>query len=250
MGAIGTGNTTPGVVTGSLGTSGTIFACSAQPIVDPEGEIAAFCDSTDAWMPLLCTMNVTEVTEIVRDVFSWPLEELGNAVQASKPGAGGLMLLPYIRGERTPNLPNAVGVLYGILPCNFTRENLARAAMEGATLGMAYGLQRLRSLGLTPSEIRLTGGGSKSAPWRQICADVFGCSTVTMANSEGAALGAALQALAAACPEKSIAEWTTALVTPNESERLEPNPANHRFYQDLLGYHTKLTRNMAATGWL
>ncbi|PTX99577.1 xylulokinase [Verrucomicrobia bacterium LW23] len=250
MGAIGTGNTSPGVVTGSLGTSGTIFACASEPIIDPDGEIAAFCDSTDAWMPLLCTMNVTVATETFRDLFAWPLEELEAAVTSVPAGANGLLFLPYLQGERTPNLPNATGVLHGMRPGNTTPAHLARAAMEGATLGLAYGLQRLRALGLTPSEIRLTGGGSKSPAWRQLCADVFNCQVVTMSNSEGAALGAALQALATALSERTIAEWTGMLVTVNEAERAEPNASNHAIYAALLEKQTALTRCLAGCNWL
>jgi xylulokinase len=77
MGAIGTGNTRAGVITASFGTSGTIYACSEKPVVDPQGEIAAFCDSTNRWLPLLCTMNVTVATEMVREDFGWSHEKFG-----------------------------------------------------------------------------------------------------------------------------------------------------------------------------
>jgi xylulokinase len=103
--------------------------------------------------------------------------------------------------------------------------------MEGATLGLAYGLHRLRTLGITPTEIRLTGGGSKSAIWRQICADVFGCRVVTLAESEGAALGAAIQALAVADTSKSLAAWSNALVQINAADTAEPTtPAAFDYY--------------------
>src|SRR4029077_16606397 len=85
MGAIGTGNTAPGVITASFGTSGTIYACSAKPVIDPAGEIAAFCDSTNRWLPLLCTMNVTVATEMVRHDFGWSLQKFDAAAAAAKP---------------------------------------------------------------------------------------------------------------------------------------------------------------------
>jgi len=182
MGAIGTSNTALGCVTASLGTSGTIYAYSAEPVVDPEGEIAGFCDSTDAWLPLVCTMNVTVATEAVRNLFGWSYGQLEEAVRGVPPGSDGLLFLPYLQGERTPNLPNGTGVYHGLTTPNMTPGHLARAAMEGVTLGLAYGLKRLRFLGISPTEIRLTGGGSKSAVWRQICADVFGCRVVTLAD--------------------------------------------------------------------
>lgn len=107
-------------------------------------------------------------------------------------GAEGLLFLPYLQGERTPNLPQARGILHGITLQNYTSAHIARATMEDVTMGMAYGLGKLRKLGVSFSEIRLTGGGSRSSIWRSICADIFGVSTVTLSNTEGAALGAAI----------------------------------------------------------
>jgi xylulokinase len=85
MGAIGTGNVVPGAVTASFGTSGTIYAFSRKPVVDPTGEIAAFCSSTGGWLPLLCTMNVTGVTEQVRALFGWSLADLERAAARRPP---------------------------------------------------------------------------------------------------------------------------------------------------------------------
>ena len=195
MGAIGTGNTRPGVITASFGTSGTIYACSDRPVIDPQGEIAAFCDSTNRWLPLLCTMNVTVATEMVRRDFGWTHEKY-DAVAAKAPaGADGLILVPYLEGERTPNVPDGTGVYFGVTPRAFTAEHFARAAMEGVTLGMNYGLRRLAELGVKPKQIRATGGGARSRVWRQMMADIFNAEVVTLKVGEGAAYGAALQAL-------------------------------------------------------
>ncbi|MCB1211956.1 MAG: xylulokinase, partial [Verrucomicrobiales bacterium] len=109
MGAIGTGNIKPGVVTASFGTSGTLYGVSATPVVDGQGEVAAFCDSTDQWLPLVCTMNVTVVTEQIRNMFGWDHKKLESSVKSIAPGADGLLMLPYLNGERTPNLPNGTG---------------------------------------------------------------------------------------------------------------------------------------------
>jgi xylulokinase len=222
MAAIGTGNIRPGTVTASLGTSGTIFACAPQPVIDPQGEIAAFCDSADHWMPLLCTMNVTVATEAFRNLFGWDHERMDREVSSVPAGADGLVFLPYLQGERTPNLPDGCGVLHGMNTSNLTPAHMARAAMEGVTLGMAYGLRRMESLGLKPSEIRLTGGGSKSAAWRQILADIFGYPVVTMQSAEGAALGAAIQALAAASPSASLENLSDRCAPIAQGSRLEP----------------------------
>jgi len=196
MSAIGTGNVRPGVVTASLGTSGTIFAYAERPVIDrAAGEIAAFCSSTGGWLPLLCVMNCTVSTELVKQAFGLTTEQLTRLAERVPVGADGLLLVPYFTGERTPNVPHGRGVWYGVTPRNFTAAHYARAAMEGAVLGMNYGLERMRRQGIQPAQIRLTGGGAKNALWRQICADVFGAECVTMHNEEAAALGGAIQAL-------------------------------------------------------
>jgi len=237
MGAIGTGNTRAGVITASFGTSGTIYACAERPVVDPRGEIAAFCDSTNRWLPLLCTMNVTVATEMVRENFRWTHPQLEAAVARARPGAEGLLLLPYLEGERTPNIPAGTGVYFGVTPKTFTAECFARAAMEGVTLGMNYGLRRLAELGVKPAQIRATGGGSKSKVWRQIMADVFNAEVVTLKVGEGAAYGAALQALWCWRRHKgettSISEITDQFVQLNRTETAQPNPKRVAVYQEL-----------------
>jgi xylulokinase len=195
MGAIGTGNTRPGVITASFGTSGTIYACADKPVIDPEGEIAAFCDSTNRWLPLLCTMNVTVATEMVREDFGWSHEKFAAESARIPAGSDGLLLLPYFEGERTPNVPDGTGVWFGVNHKTFEAGHFARAAMEGVTLGMNYALRRLAELGVQPIQIRATGGGARSKIWRQIMADIFETEVVTLKVTEGAAYGAALQAL-------------------------------------------------------
>ncbi len=136
MGAIGTGNTRPGVITASFGTSGTIYACAEKPVIDSRGEIGGFCDSTNRWLPLLCTMNVTVATELMRIYLGWTIEKFDAAIGRVPPGARGLLLLPYLEGERTPNIPDGTGVLLGVNQRTWGAEYFARAAMEGVTLGM------------------------------------------------------------------------------------------------------------------
>ena len=237
MGAIGTGNTRAGVVTASFGTSGTIYACSDKPVVDPRGEIAAFCDSTNRWLPLLCTMNVTTATEMVRLAYGWTHEKLSSNIGRVPPGSGGLLLLPYLEGERTPNIPDGTGVFLGANSSTFSEEYLARATMEGATLGMNYGLRRLINLGLKPSQIRATGGGAQSKAWRQIMADVFNAEVVTLKVSEGAAYGAALQALWCWRLQQgervTITEITDQFIEIQPTETCYPNLAATRVYEEL-----------------
>lgn len=195
MSAIGSGATRPGPVVLSLGTSGTVFACADRPVVDPDGLIAPFCDSTGAYLPLLCTMNVTGVTEEVRSAFGLEHGSLTERASAVEAGSKGLMWLPYLAGERVPDLPRASGTLLGMRHGWLDPAVLFRAAIEGTTLNLAWGAQRMAGLGVSVDAIRVVGGGAKNALWRQIVADVFGAPVVTLEEPESAALGGAIQAL-------------------------------------------------------
>ncbi|MBN1515001.1 xylulokinase [Candidatus Sumerlaeota bacterium] len=248
MGAIGTGCVAPGRVTASLGTSGTIYACMDQPLVDPRGEIAAFCDSTGKWLPLLCTMNVTVATELMKELLALDTAALNERANAAPAGCDGLLLIPYFEGERTPNVPDGTGTLFGLNARTMTPAHFARAAMEGATLGMYYGFNRMKALGLAPTEVRLTGGGGKSPLWRQICADVFNVPVVCSIEPEGAALGGALQALwqyrRQQDPNASIESIAAACVQLDESTRCEPNPENAALYAALQKQHDALSLDL------
>ncbi len=250
MGAIGTGNTRPGVITASFGTSGTIYACAPRPVIDPRGEIAAFCDSTNRWLPLLCTMNVTVATEMVRRDFGWSFAKMDREVARAPAGSAGLLLLPYLEGERTPNVPAGTGVFLGVTPKTFTAPLFARAAIEGVTMGMNYGLRRLAELGVQPTQIRVTGGGANSRVWRQIMADVFNTPVVTLRVSEGAAYGAALQALWCWRRQQGerigIGEITDAFVAVNPAQGAEPRPANAAVYQEMQGLQDTLSLALRA----
>jgi len=248
MGAIGTGNTRPGVITASFGTSGTIYACADNPVIDPEGEIAAFCDSTNQWLPLLCTMNVTVATEMVREDFNWTHEKFAAESSRVPAGCNGLMLLPYFEGERTPNVPDGTGVWFGVNNKTFNAAHFARASMEGVTLGMNYGLRRLAELGVRPIQIRATGGGSRSRAWRQIMADIFNAQVVTLKVSEGAAYGAALQALWCWRRQQgekiAMCELTDRFVEVNEKEMAEPNPENVAIYRELQDLQDEMSKSL------
>jgi len=238
MGAIGTGNVTPGVISASFGTSGTIYAYAQKPVIDPRGEIAAFCSSSGGWLPLLCTMNVTTVTEQMRALFGYDHAALEKAVEGTPAGAEGLLMLPYFAGERTPNVPEATGAVIGLNATTCQSGPLVRAAMEGVTMGMNYGLRRLAALGVKAKEIRITGGGAKSAAWRQIMADIFGVPVVGMIEDEGAALGGALQAAWCVARREGrrsakLREFTAGVVALNEATRCRPNPRNVARYREL-----------------
>ena len=251
MGAIGTGNTRAGIVTASFGTSGTIYACSDKPIIDPDGEIAAFCDSTGKWMPLLCTMNVTVATELLRNYFGWKHTDYDKAVKKTPAGSDGLLLIPYLEGERTPNVPDGTGVFLGVSQRTFSRPHFARAVMEGVTLGMNYGLNRLRALGIAPTQIRATGGGSQSAAWRQIMADIFDAEVVCTQTAEGAAYGGALQAMWCAALSRGeradIADITDRFVKLDKKTIARPKAKNVAVYRKLQELQDSAVRDLRPT---
>jgi xylulokinase len=189
-GAIATGNVEPGIVTISLGTSGTAYTFMLEPYVDPTGEIALFCDSTGHYLPLLCVSNMANGYNELLRTYGLSHEEFGKLVEKTPPGNGGRLLVPWYMGERTPDLPWATPVYFGFGLDDFTPEHLSRAVLEGHVLNMYDGFQKMP---VKAKEIRLTGGLTRSHAWCQMIADIFEAETVPV-EGEGAALGAALHA--------------------------------------------------------
>jgi xylulokinase len=248
MGAIGTGNVAPGVCTLSLGTSGTIYSYFARPFFDPRGEIAAFCDSTGGWLPLLCTMNVTNTTECWKSVLGIDSEGRDALAAQAQAGSDGLVFLPFIDGERVPVLPESSGVFFGLNRGNFHAPAMTRAVMEGTILNLGYGFGRLRELGLSPSEIRATGGGAKSPFWLRLVADIFQTPVTTLAEGEAAAFGAALQAMWCWRNDRgekvSIGDLTRAMVRTGGAI-LEPDRNRAELYTGLQGRFNSLWKTLA-----
>jgi xylulokinase len=189
-GAVGTGNVLPGIVTISLGTSGTAYTVLDEPWVDPAGEIAAFCDSTGRHLPLLCVSNMANGYNAVLERFGLTHADFDGAIGRTAPGNGGRLLIPWYTGERTPDLPDAAPLAFGFGVDDFDRDRLCRGVLEGHVLNLWYGFRRLP---VQPDVIHLTGGLSRSASWCQTIADVFEVETVPV-EGEGAALGAAIHA--------------------------------------------------------
>ena len=232
MGAIGSGNVRPGNVTMSLGTSGTVYAYADEPIVDSNGNIAAFCSSTGGWLPLLCTMNCTVTTELMRSLLGADIASFESQISSAPPGADGVITLPFFNGERTPNLPNAKGCIVGLNSHNTKPENLLRSAVEGATYALKFGIDELASLGVETREIVVTGGGAKSDMWRQLVADICDAPAVVFDQDEGAAFGAALQALQLVESGASIEDLVDAHLTKDDSRSCEPRTAAVNDYKD------------------
>jgi len=248
MAAIGTGNVVPGIVTASLGTSGTIYTHSDTPVTDPRGEMAAFCSSSGGWLPLICTMNVTVSTELTRELLGLNLEQMNASAANAPPGSEGILLLPYFNGERTPPLPNATAVFYGLTSTNYRAPNMIRSAMEGATFGLRYGLDILKKQGIAPIEIRLVGGGAKSRLWRQIAANVFQCPVVCPVSSEAGAIGAAIQAMWCHINRREddvpIEALTSRYVALDESTRTAPSASVARQYEGFYKEYLRLNGTM------
>ena len=202
----------PGQVAVSIGTSGTVYTVSETPVADPTGRVAGFADASGRFLPLVCTNNATKVTNAVAGLLGVAPEELSGLALEAEPGAGGLTMLPYLDGERTPNLPDARGALSGITPSNLTPANLARAAFEGVVCGLLDGLGALvdAGVGITRDPIRLVGGGSRSPAYRQILADLAGVAVTVPDGEQHVATGACVQAAATwtgAAPSEVAAAW-------------------------------------------
>lgn len=184
----------PGEVAVSLGTSGTLFAATEQPTHDGTGIVAGFADATGGHLPLVCTLNAARVLTATAAMLGTDLAGLDALASQADPDAGGLVLLPYLDGERTPNLPTAAGSLHGLRRANMTPENLARAAVLGLLCGLADALDAMSANGIRADQVLLIGGASKSAAVRAVAPDIFGIPAVVPAEAEYVALGAARQA--------------------------------------------------------
>lgn len=235
MGAIGTGNIAPGAITMSLGTSGTLYAYAGEPSISPQPAVASFCSSSGGWLPLICTMNLTNANGAIRELLQLDLEQFNALVAQAPIGADGVSMLPFLNGERVPALPHASASLHGLTSDNLTRANLCRAVLEGVTFGLRYGLDLLRDSGIRSERIRLIGGGAKNPLWRQIIADVMDAPVICTTHGEAAALGAAIQA--AWCharqgdPQASLAELCERCVSLDEDSAVEPEAGAVEAYE-------------------
>lgn len=183
-----------GDVVVSIGTSGTVFAVTDAPVADGTGMVAGFADASGVFLPLVATLNAARVLDRIAALLGVDHAGLGELALAAEPGSGGLVLQPYFEGERTPNLPDATATLLGMTLAATTRENLARAAIEGMLCGLADGLDAVRRLGVTATRVLLVGGAAANPAVSQIAAEVFDASVEVPEPGEYVALGATVQA--------------------------------------------------------
>lgn len=187
-------NTVPGQAIVSVGTSGTVFASTQAPVDDSTGVVNGFADGRGGYLPLIATLNASRVLASTAAMLEVDLHEFSRLAQDGPSDAGGLILLPYLDGERTPNLPHASGSLHGLTRTNFTRANVARAAVLGVLNSLRDGMEAVQRATENIESVVLIGGGAKSAALRGAAADVFGCRVAVPEPAEYVALGAARQA--------------------------------------------------------
>jgi xylulokinase len=178
----------------SLGTSGTAFTRSTTPPRDPTGAVAGFADLTGAFLPLVCTLNAARVLDAVAALLGVDHHGLSDLALSAAPGAAGLTLVPYLAGERTPNLPRSTGGVLGLTVHNASPANLARAAVEGMLCGLADAVDALVAQGKDVDRVRLVGGAAASPAVQAIAPTVFGVPVVVPPAGEYVADGAARQA--------------------------------------------------------
>ncbi len=212
----------PGDVVVSLGTSGTAFAVSTTPARDASGFVAGFADATGHFLPLVCTLNAARVLTAMAELLGVDFDEFAELALAAEPGSGGLTLLPYLDGERTPNLPDARGSMHGITRSNLTRPNLARAAIEGMFGGLADAVDALVAVGVQPRRILLVGGAAANPAVGAVAATMFPAPIVVPPPGEYVADGAARQAAWVLTGGGEPPTWSQA--RPGESVTFEPDP--------------------------
>ena len=167
---------------------------SETSTVDTSGAVAGFADATGRFLPLVCTLNAAQVLDVVRRMLGVTHADFDDLALAAPAGAGGLTLLPYLAGERTPNRPDATGQLAGLTVGNGTPENLARAAVEGMLCGLADAVDALVALDVPIGRVILIGGAARSAAVAAIAPQVLGRPVLVADPGEYVADGAARQA--------------------------------------------------------
>ena len=245
--AVGVGAVEPGVVSLSLGTSGVVFTATDEPLIDPEGRLHSFCHAVpDRWHVMGVMLSAAGSLQWFRDALApgVAFPTLVDEALGAPPGSDGVLFLPYLSGERTPYPdPHARGAFVG-LAARHGRPHLTRSVLEGVAFGLKDSLELMRTVGVTGfDEIRATGGGSKSALWRQILADVLEMPVMTTTSSEGAAQGAAMLAATGAGWFADVQDACRTLVTLGE--RVEPAPAD--VYRERYAQYRSLYPALAPT---
>jgi xylulokinase len=243
MTAVGTGNVESGIATMTLGTSGVLSVFSdRRPVGYPE--IIQIQNSIpNGWLPTTNTMNATSTTTAVQGLFALDLAAFDAAMSTSPVGAEGVIMLPFFNGERMPSLPEAKGSVYGLTMKNFTQPNCVRAAAESVAFGLRWGCDLLRGKGIFCRQLRLVGGGSNSAPWRQIIADVFDAEITGVMSKEAGAFGGIIQAMSAR-KEGSVPELCTLHIALDNTKHTIPDRENVKKYDEVYNAYLDIRRKL------
>ncbi|MGH8891514.1 MAG: xylulokinase [Acidothermaceae bacterium] len=220
----------PGDVIISIGTSGTVFGVSVTPTSDPSGAVAGFADATGHFLPLVCTLNAARVLDATAAMLGTDAAELALLAESVPAGADGLVVVPYLEGERTPNRPTATGAIHGWTLANSTPAHLARAAVEGMLCGLADGLDALIAQGVQVERLLLIGGAARNDAVRRIAPAVFGLPVAVPAAGEYVADGAARQAAWALSGAAEPPVWET---SPSEIYEAVPTPSVRARYAEV-----------------
>jgi xylulokinase len=183
-----------GDLTISIGTSAVVSAVAAEPVQDSSGTINGFADATGQFLPLVVMLNGSRVLDATAAALDVDHEALADLALEAEAGAGGLTFVPYLDGERVPDLPESTGSLLGITRDNLTPPNIARAAVEGILCGLSRGMDALSEHGVPMETVHLIGGGARSRAVQQIAPVVFGQSVSVPPAGEYVADGMARQA--------------------------------------------------------
>jgi xylulokinase len=222
----------PGDCIVSLGTSGVVSAVGENAPCDESGLVAGFADATGRHLPLVCTLNGAPVLAAVAAMLGVDFEEFDRLALAAPAGADGLILVPYLAGERSPNLPDAAGALHGITARSLQPANVARAAVEGLLSSMAYCIDRIVAQGVDVKRVILVGGGARSKAVRQIAPAILGMPVEVPEPAEYVALGAARQAAWVLSQSDSPPQWS---LGETESYTAEPTPEILERYRSVQG---------------
>lgn len=198
----------PGDCVVSLGTSGVVSAVADAVPRDGSGLVAGFADATGHQLPLVCTLNGAPVLAAVARMLGVDFEEFDRLALSADEGADGLVLVPYLEGERSPNLPEAAGALHGVTTRNLQSANVARAAVEGLLASMAYCMDKITDQGVDVSRVILVGGGARSEAVRRIAPAVLGAPVHVPTPAEYVAFGAARQAAWVLSGAATPPDWT------------------------------------------
>ena len=223
----------PGDVVVSVGTSGVVSAVAERPAADPTGTVAGFADATGRFLPLVATLNASRVLDAAARVLGVDHAELSRLALSAPPGAGGMVLVPYLEGERTPNRPDATGAVHGLSLATATPAHLARAAVEGLLCGLADGLDAILAQGARVDRVLLVGGGARSEALRTLAPAVLGRPVVVPPPGEYVADGAARQAAWVLSGADEPPDWQVSGAGGATLFEADPEPAVRERYAEV-----------------